>query len=312
MSADPTTVIASLGVEPTYSAQEASAMLGRSYSWLDQRLRAGQFIRTDGTTVRPIRTAGGYRRFTLAMLRDIATCSYRHSWFTMDALKLVLCELAMAAHRETGDYKIPSSAPYCGRLPAVFKVSSPSDSGAAIGASQGLIRQCAACAAAGIPRDLPGGALLGTALCRGVRLSADPGHRDDSVVCSQLRPHPPRHPAGELHGTVLSIRSRAAVSQYQCRAAERSAGLRARTLVARSIENAGTAHSVVFTFSHDKQPEATPHRRDGGCVSGCDGVVARTLSALADKGLLIKYSRGRPGKDGTGKAAIYGLNDPGS
>jgi hypothetical protein len=35
--------------------------------------------------------------------------------------------------------------------------------------------------------------------------------------------------------------------------------------------------------------------------------AARTLSALAKKGLLTKYSPGRPGKDGTGKAAIYGL-----
>jgi len=51
MSADPTTVIAALGVEPTYSAREAAVLLGRSYSWLDQRLRAGQFIRTDGTAV---------------------------------------------------------------------------------------------------------------------------------------------------------------------------------------------------------------------------------------------------------------------
>ncbi len=41
--------------------------------------------------------------------------------------------------------------------------------------------------------------------------------------------------------------------------------------------------------------------------------AARTLPALANKGLLIRYSRGRPGKDGTGKAAIYGLTtDPGS
>jgi hypothetical protein len=40
--------------------------------------------------------------------------------------------------------------------------------------------------------------------------------------------------------------------------------------------------------------------------------AARTLPALANKGLLIRYSRGRPGKDGTGKAAIYGLVDPGS
>lgn len=39
--------------------------------------------------------------------------------------------------------------------------------------------------------------------------------------------------------------------------------------------------------------------------------AARTLPALANKGLLIRYSRGRPGKDGTGKAAIYGLSDPG-
>ena len=39
MSADPTTVIAALGLEPAYSAREASALLGRSYSWLDQRLR---------------------------------------------------------------------------------------------------------------------------------------------------------------------------------------------------------------------------------------------------------------------------------
>jgi hypothetical protein len=38
--------------------------------------------------------------------------------------------------------------------------------------------------------------------------------------------------------------------------------------------------------------------------------AARTLPALAHKGLLIRYSRGRPGKNGTGKAAIYGLVDP--
>jgi hypothetical protein len=41
MSADPTAQIAVLGIEPTYSAQEAAVLLGRSYSWLDQRLRAG-------------------------------------------------------------------------------------------------------------------------------------------------------------------------------------------------------------------------------------------------------------------------------
>ena len=51
-SPDPTTLIAALGVEPIYSARQASALLGRSYSWLDQRLRGGQFVLPDGTVVR--------------------------------------------------------------------------------------------------------------------------------------------------------------------------------------------------------------------------------------------------------------------
>ena len=72
MSADPITQINALGLEPTYSAREAAVLLGRSYSWLDQRLRKGQFILRDGTSVQPLRTPGGYRRFTTAMLRDIA------------------------------------------------------------------------------------------------------------------------------------------------------------------------------------------------------------------------------------------------
>ena len=36
MTAEATTLIAANGVEPTYSAREASALLGRSHSWLDQ------------------------------------------------------------------------------------------------------------------------------------------------------------------------------------------------------------------------------------------------------------------------------------
>ena len=79
----------------------------RSYSWLDQRLRAGEFTLRDGTVVRPLRTAGGYRRFTLAMLEDVALSSYRHGWFSMDNLKFAFRELAMAAYRDTGEYGIP-------------------------------------------------------------------------------------------------------------------------------------------------------------------------------------------------------------
>ena len=103
MSPDPTAQIAALGVEPTYSARESALLLRRSYSWLDQRLRAGQFMLPDGTTVQPLRTPGGYRRFTTAMLRDIATSSYRQHWFSMEELKLVFRELAMASHAQTDE-----------------------------------------------------------------------------------------------------------------------------------------------------------------------------------------------------------------
>jgi hypothetical protein len=40
------------------------------------------------------------------MLEDIALSSYRHHWFTMNALKLVLRELLIAAHRDTEEYKV--------------------------------------------------------------------------------------------------------------------------------------------------------------------------------------------------------------
>jgi len=108
MSADPTPIIAALGIKPTYSAREAAALLGRSYSWLDQRLRKDQFVLVDGTIVQPLRTAGGYRRFTLAMVEDIALSGYRHGWFSMDQLKFIYRELLIAAHRAIGEYKIPS------------------------------------------------------------------------------------------------------------------------------------------------------------------------------------------------------------
>src|ERR1700738_2987874 len=106
MSADPTAQITAVGVEPTYSAREASALLGRSYSWLDQRLRKGQFVLPDGTVVRPLRTAGGYRRFTTEMLKDIAICSRNHHWFSWEKLQSTLRELAVAGYRDTRDYEI--------------------------------------------------------------------------------------------------------------------------------------------------------------------------------------------------------------
>jgi hypothetical protein len=105
-SADPTSIVAALGVEPTYSAREAATLLGRSYSWLDQRVRNNEFVLPDGTVVRPLRTPGSYRRFTTEMLKEIALSSYRNGWFSMEKLKSTLRELAMAVYRDTG--KMPS------------------------------------------------------------------------------------------------------------------------------------------------------------------------------------------------------------
>jgi hypothetical protein len=105
-SANPIPVIA-LSNEPSYSAQDAAAMLGRSFSWLDQRLRNEQFVRLDGSVVVPLRTPGGYRRFTPTMLKDIATSCYLHGWFSGHKLRSVYREILIAAHPDTGEYKIP-------------------------------------------------------------------------------------------------------------------------------------------------------------------------------------------------------------
>ncbi|MDI3312963.1 MAG: hypothetical protein QJR12_01360 [Mycobacterium sp.] len=106
-SPDPTPITAALGVEPTYSAREAAALLGRSYSWIDQRVRKGQFVKPDGTVIQPLRSPGGYRCFTVPVLKEIAACCYRHRWFSMDKLKAVYRQILVAAYRD-GEYKIPS------------------------------------------------------------------------------------------------------------------------------------------------------------------------------------------------------------
>lgn len=105
-SLDSITQIAAPRMQPTYSAREAAALLGRSYSWLDQRLRKGQFVLPDGTVVRPSRTAGGYRRFTTEMLKDIAISSRNHHWFSWEKLQSTLHNLAVASYRDTGQCQI--------------------------------------------------------------------------------------------------------------------------------------------------------------------------------------------------------------
>lgn len=92
MSADNVSRIA--GLEPTYSAREAAAVLRRSYSWLDQRLRRGELVAPDGSAFKPCRAANGYRYFSSQTLREIAASCYRRRWYSFDELKAVLSELA--------------------------------------------------------------------------------------------------------------------------------------------------------------------------------------------------------------------------
>lgn len=83
-------------VDSTFSAREAAGLFGRSHSWLDQHLRAGNFVRTDGTVIQPLRTRGNYRRFDLSILKEIAFASYRRGWFSYEVLRHVLFNIATA------------------------------------------------------------------------------------------------------------------------------------------------------------------------------------------------------------------------
>jgi hypothetical protein len=133
MSPDPAAQIAALRIEPAYSAREAAALLGRSYSWLDQRVRGGQFTNPDGSVLQPLRTPGGYRRFRQSTLRDIALCCYRHRWFTMDALKLVLLKLAIAAYGDTDEPPWSSCSSESGCSPAASRRKLSARRGSSVG-----------------------------------------------------------------------------------------------------------------------------------------------------------------------------------
>ncbi len=88
----------STALEPTFSAREAAAILGRSYSWLDQHDRNGDFVLPDGTVLEPSRTAGGYRTFDVETVKEICFCCYRRGRYTMSTLRESLYRLCVAAY----------------------------------------------------------------------------------------------------------------------------------------------------------------------------------------------------------------------
>jgi hypothetical protein len=89
----------STALEPTFSAREAASILGRSYSWIDQRLRQDQFTYPDHSVIYASRTAAGYRRFDVETIKEICWCCYRNNWFTtMRELRDSLHRLCVAAY----------------------------------------------------------------------------------------------------------------------------------------------------------------------------------------------------------------------
>ena len=74
---------------------------------MDQRVRNGEFTLPDGTVLVPLRSDGGYRYFSIEMLKEIATCCYRKNWYSFGELKSVFRKLAMAVYGDTGEYQIP-------------------------------------------------------------------------------------------------------------------------------------------------------------------------------------------------------------
>ncbi len=126
-SSDAIAQIAALGLEPTYTARQAAVQRGRSYSWLDQRLRKRQFVRrTDGTVVAPLRTAGRYRRFATEMLKGIATSSYRQHWLRRSSSLSSNWLWPPTQRLDAIHWGRTTFAPYFGhvsnRLPIVFHV----------------------------------------------------------------------------------------------------------------------------------------------------------------------------------------------
>jgi hypothetical protein len=108
MSTNRVTPVAEFPLQPTFSVREAAALLGKSYSWLDQRVRRDRLVLLDGSTVQPFRTPAGYRRFTLPMLEDIVISGYEDGWLSTENWKSAYRELLIAAHRENRKHKIPS------------------------------------------------------------------------------------------------------------------------------------------------------------------------------------------------------------
>lgn len=89
------------GVEKVYSTSKAAAFFGRSNQWMYWGLRNGIFTYKDGTPILPERIgAGGRRRFTLPIIREIALSCYRRGNISEEELQDIMAKILLAEFGE--------------------------------------------------------------------------------------------------------------------------------------------------------------------------------------------------------------------
>lgn len=87
-------LLADAGVEPIFSTSEAAEFFDRSNQWLYWGLREKVFTDASGAPILPDwvgeESGRGRRRFTIPIIRAIATSSYRRGNLTLEHLKTIM------------------------------------------------------------------------------------------------------------------------------------------------------------------------------------------------------------------------------
>lgn len=91
------------GVERLYNTDEAAQFLGKSPQWMYWAMKprekggGGQFYYVDGAPIEPERIGDkGIRRFSLAVIKDMAASMYRKTTISYDELEVIVGRVKMA------------------------------------------------------------------------------------------------------------------------------------------------------------------------------------------------------------------------
>ena len=93
-------------VDPTALLRPGSGSDARALLQLAGPAAARGPVRSGGRHHRAtVANAGGYRRFTLPMLRDVIVASARQGWFSVEDIRYALRAVIEASYRETGEFQ---------------------------------------------------------------------------------------------------------------------------------------------------------------------------------------------------------------